>query len=141
VVLRLIGPGVADFLRGETGCHVRRTLAAGPEIVRVRVLPGHHDPLAWVVRQRKALAAFQQGLEGQGSLEDNPEELLPVIRSLRFDPEPGELSTLRLEDYRLSHVAARRVRHLRELLAELWLLSAGLPEVATPGAAAVEVSG
>jgi ATP-dependent Clp protease ATP-binding subunit ClpC len=139
VVLRLIGPGVADFLRGETGCHVRRTLAAGPEIVRVRVLPGHHDPLLWVVRQRKALAAFQQGLEGQGPLEDNPEELLSVIRSLRFDPEPGELSTLRLEDYRLSHVAARSVRHLRELLADLWLLSAGLPEVADP-AAVVEVS-
>jgi hypothetical protein len=77
-------------------------------------------------------------LEGQGPLDDNPEQLLPVIRSLRFDPEPGELSTLRLEDYRLSHVATRSVRHLRELLAELWLLSAGLPEVAAPGA--VEVS-
>ena len=38
VALRLVGPGVADFLRAETGCHVRRTLAAGPEIVRVQVL-------------------------------------------------------------------------------------------------------
>jgi hypothetical protein len=128
-------------LRAETGCHVRRTLATGPEIVRVRVLPGHHDPLAWVERHRAALAAFERGLEGQGPLSDNPEQLLPVIRSLRFDPEPGELSTLQLEDYRLSHVATRRVRHVRELLTELWLLGAGLPEVAADATSAAEVSG
>jgi ATP-dependent Clp protease ATP-binding subunit ClpA/ATP-dependent Clp protease ATP-binding subunit ClpC len=126
VALRLIGPGVADFLAAETGCHVRRTLSAGPEIVRVRVLPGHHDPLAWVERHRAALAAFERGLEGSGPLAENPEQLLPVIRALRFDPEPDQLATLRLEDYRLSHVAERRVRHVRELLFELWLLGASL---------------
>jgi hypothetical protein len=108
---------------------VRRTLAAGAEIVRVRVLPGHHEPLAWVEQHRAALAAFERGLEGQGPLCDNPEQLLPVIRSLRFDPEPGELTLAWLEDYRLSHVASRRVRQLREVLFELWLLGASLPEV------------
>src|SRR5262249_38302563 len=90
VALRLVGPGVADFLRRETGCHVRRTLAAGPEIVRVRVMAGHHEPLAWVEQHRAALSAFQRGLEGQGALAENPEQLLPVLRSLRFEPEPGQ---------------------------------------------------
>jgi ATP-dependent Clp protease ATP-binding subunit ClpC len=139
VALRLVGPGVADFLRGESGCHVRRTLATGPEIVRVRVLPGHHEPLAWVERHRDALLAFERGLEGQGPLSDNPEQLLPVIRSLRFDPEPGAPSTLWLEDYQLSHVVSRRVRHIREVLAELWLLGAGLPELAPAAAPDPEV--
>jgi ATP-dependent Clp protease ATP-binding subunit ClpA/ATP-dependent Clp protease ATP-binding subunit ClpC len=132
VALRLVGPGVADFLRGETGCHVRRTLSAGPEIVRIRVVPGPHEPLAWVESHRAALRAFERGLEGNGPLTTNPEQLLPVIRSLRFDPEPEQLATLWLEDYRLSHVTARRVRHVRELLAQLWLLGAGIQERAWP---------
>jgi hypothetical protein len=72
---------------------------------------------------------FEHGLEGRGPLSENPEQLLPVIRSLRFDPGPGQLATLRIEDYRLSHVVARRVRDVREALTELWLLGAGLPEV------------
>jgi ATP-dependent Clp protease ATP-binding subunit ClpC len=126
VALRLVGPGVADFLRRETGCHVRRTLASGPEIVRVRVIPGHHEPLEWVARHREELAAFERGLEGHGPLCPNPEQLLPVIRSLTFEPEPEQPAALRIEDYQLSHVAARRVRHVRELLMELWLLGAGL---------------
>jgi hypothetical protein len=126
VALRLVGPGVADFLQRETGCHVRRTLAAGPEIVRVRVLAGHHEPLAFVERHRVALHAFEAGLEGAGPLTENPQQLLPIIRSLRFDPEPGQPAELHLEDYWLSHVTARRVRHVRELLSELWLLGASL---------------
>jgi ATP-dependent Clp protease ATP-binding subunit ClpC len=137
VALRLVGPGVADFLGRETGCHVRRTLSAGPEMVRVRVIAGHHDPLVWLQRHRAALAAFERGLEGHGELTENPEQLLPVIRSLRFDPEPHQLASLRLEDYQLSHVASRRVRHIRELLAELWLLGAGLEQRAR---ASLEVS-
>jgi hypothetical protein len=132
VALRLVGPGVTDFLRAETGCHVRRTLTTGPEIVRVRVLAGGHDPLAWVEQHRRLLQAFERGLEGRGELSDNPEQLLPVIRSLRFDPEPGQLAALRVEDYRLSYTATRRVRHIRELLHDLWLLGAGLPEVSPP---------
>ena len=126
VVLRLVGPGVFDFLQRETGCQVRRTLTSGPEIVRVRVLPGHHEPLSWVERHVAAVTAFERGLEGRGALRENPEALLPVIRSLRYEPEPNQASPLRIEDYRFAHVASRRVRKLRDLLNELWLLGAGL---------------
>jgi ATP-dependent Clp protease ATP-binding subunit ClpA/ATP-dependent Clp protease ATP-binding subunit ClpC len=140
VALRLVGPGVADFLRAEDGCHVRRALAAGPEIARVRVCPGHHEPLAWVEEHRARLADFESGLEGRGPLTDNPEQLLPVIRSLRFEPDRPDPSPLHLEDYRLSHVASRRVRHIGELLRELWLLGAGLPEVAPAAPSTPEAS-
>jgi hypothetical protein len=128
VALRLIGPGVTQFLQRESGCHVRRTLASGPEIVRVRVVPGHHEPLAWLERHHQALAAFERGLEGHGPLVENPEQLLPVIRSLRFDPTGDAPASLQLEDYRLLWASSRRVRHIRELLAELWLLGAGVDE-------------
>jgi len=127
VTLRLVGPGIFDFLQREIGCQVRRTLASGPEIVRVRVIPGHHEPLAWAEQHLAALAAFERGLEGRGPLHENPEALLPVIRSLRFEPEADRASPLRIEDYRFAHVASRRVRKLREGLAELWLLGASLP--------------
>ncbi len=128
VALRLIGPGVADFLRRESGCHVRRTLASGPEIVRVRVVAGHHEPLGWLERHHQALAASERGLEGGGPPVDNPEQLLPVVRSLRFEPSPDGPASLQLEDYRLLWASARRVRHIRELLTELWLLGAGVDE-------------
>jgi hypothetical protein len=126
VALRLVGPGVTDFLRRETGCHVRRTLHSGPEIVRVRVLAGHHEPLTWLEQQKASLTAFEQALENQGVLGENPEQLLPVLRSLRFEPEPERSSSLHVEDYALSYVASRRVRHVRELLSDLWLLGAAL---------------
>jgi hypothetical protein len=129
VVLRLIGPGVFDFLSRETGCQVRRTLGYGPEIVRVRVLPGHHEPQAWVERHLESVRAFESGLDQRGPLVKNPEALLPVIRSLRFEPEPLALSPLRVEDYRFASVTSRRVRQVADVLAELWLLGAGLPRL------------
>ncbi|MEI9952911.1 MAG: AAA family ATPase [Pseudomonadota bacterium] len=129
VVLRLVGPGVFDFLSRETGCQVRRTLASGPEIVRVRVLPGHHDPLAWAERQREAVRAFESGLEARGPVQLNPEALLPVIRSLGFEPDAVGLSPLRVEDYRFASVTSRRVRRLADVLFELWLLGAGIPRL------------
>ncbi|HYP99527.1 MAG TPA: AAA family ATPase [Polyangiaceae bacterium] len=129
VMLRLFGPGVADFLQRETGCQVRRTLASGPEIVRVRVLPGHHDPVALAERHLESIRAFEDGLEARGPVQSNPEALLPVIRGLRFEPEATGLAPLRVEDYRLTCVTTRRVRQISELLAELWLLGAGLPRL------------
>ncbi|MFZ5890808.1 MAG: AAA family ATPase [Myxococcota bacterium] len=128
VVLRVIGPGMTDFLLNENGCQIRRTLAAGPEIVRVRVVAGHHEPLAWVERHRAALAAFERSLEGDAGIAANPEEILPVIRSIRFDPEPDQPANLYVEDYRFAHVSKRRVRHIRELFSDLLLIGADIEQ-------------
>jgi len=131
VTLRLIGPGVFDFLHREAGCQVRRTLASGPEIVRVRVLPGHHDPLATAEHHLESLRAFERGLEARGPVQSNPEAILPVIRALRFEPDASGVAPLRVEDYRLTNVTTRRVRRISEVFAELWLLGAGLPRLVT----------
>jgi hypothetical protein len=125
VALRLVGPGVADFLANETGCQIRRSLAAGPEIVRVRVEPGHHDPLARALAHAERVRAFEAGLEGTGTIVENPEALLPVTRVFHFDPAPDESAVARVEDYRFAYVASRRVRQLRSLLDDVWLLAAG----------------
>ncbi|HET9953240.1 MAG TPA: AAA family ATPase [Polyangiaceae bacterium] len=137
-VLRLVGPGVFDFFRMETGCHVRRTTAAGSEIVRVRVLPGitSHppdasnaaalEPRVWIREHVDRVKAFERGLEARGPLIENPEQLLPVVRTLRFEPDPEGYSPAYVEDYRFAHVTSRRVRTLSEVLSDFWLLGAAL---------------
>jgi hypothetical protein len=69
--------------------------------------------------------AFESGLEGTGPMIDNPEALLPVTRVFHFDPLSDESVLARVEDYRFAYVASRRVRHLRALLEDVWLLAAG----------------
>jgi ATP-dependent Clp protease ATP-binding subunit ClpA/ATP-dependent Clp protease ATP-binding subunit ClpC len=125
VVLRVIGPGVTDFLAGETGCHVRRSAGTGPEIVRVRVYPGSRDLKAHLDEHSVARSAFEGALESARGLPENPEALLPVVRSIRFDPIPGRAAPASIEDYRFAHIATRRVRDLGELLSDFWLLAAG----------------
>lgn len=125
VALRLIGPSVADFFGGETGCHVRRTAGSGPEIVRVTVARGGGDPESALRDHAERRARFEAALESEGELPRNPEALLPVVRSIRWDPEPQRATRAWVEDYTFSHVVSRRVRSLDELLRDLWLLAAG----------------
>ncbi|MEZ4221671.1 MAG: AAA family ATPase [Polyangiaceae bacterium] len=123
--MRLWGPGLSDFLRGETGCHLRRT-PQGTEILRVVARAGHADPaerLRAIARQRQDYVA---ALESRGELLENPDSLLPIVRAVRFQPERDRPTMARVEDYRLSHVVSRRVAQLDQALEEFWLLTAGL---------------
>ncbi len=125
LALRLLGPGVTALLAGEHGCHVRRAVGVGPEIVRVRVLAGSHDPRGILEEHKRARRAFERALEASGSLPPNPAALLPIVRTIIFDPAEGGPATASIEDYRLAHAASRRVRDLGELLRDFWLLDAG----------------
>ena len=130
VALRLIGPGVVRFLRAENGCHVRRT-ELGPEIVRVRVHAGQHDPSQYLEQHARRRSAFEAALEQSGvAVPENPEQLLPVIRQIRFSPAGEGPALAEVEDYRLGHVASRRVRELGDVLRDFWLLGAGALGVA-----------
>ncbi len=126
VTLRLVGPGVATFLAGETGCHLRQVAGAGPEIVRVQVVATRESPELYQEQHAASYQAFEQALEGSTQTPDNPESLLPVVRSVRFDPPAAERATASIEDYRFAYVASRRVRQLSELLEDFWWLGAGV---------------
>jgi ATP-dependent Clp protease ATP-binding subunit ClpA/ATP-dependent Clp protease ATP-binding subunit ClpC len=125
--LLLLGPSVRSFFAGENGCHIRRTATFGPEIVRVRVLPAA-DPAEHLRSHDQRRREFVRALESGALLPENPEGLLPIIRSLRLNLEPGKAVSAAVEDYRLGYVAERRVRALADLLQEPWLLSAGATE-------------
>ncbi|MCE7890943.1 MAG: ATP-dependent Clp protease ATP-binding subunit [Sorangiineae bacterium PRO1] len=120
--LRVVGPGVSDFFAGERGCHVRRAEGAGPEIVRVSVVPGGGAPRELLAEHAARARAFERALEGDGPLPENPESILPVVRSVRWSPVEGRPSVATVLDYRLAHVVSVRVRELGDALSELWLL-------------------
>ena len=120
--LRLVGPGVSDFFAGETGCHVRRAEGVGPEIVRVNVVPGGGSPREHLIEHAARARAFEQALEGDGPLPENPESILPIVRSVTWTPIEGRPSPASVLDYRLAQVASGRVRQLGDVLRDLWLL-------------------
>ena len=104
LVLKMVGLCVKDFFELETGTHVWRPYARQPELLRVRVLA--------------ASGTARQLLESPGD-----SALLPIVRSLRFDPPKagGPASPLDLEDYVLGLHHAARVREPFEALLPLWL--------------------
>jgi hypothetical protein len=127
VALRLIGPGIADLLTLETGSHVRRAAGAGPEIIEVRAVRGVADPLRHLSERGERERAFELALESEGAPPAGSQRLLPIVRSLRFDPgpAPSRPSRASVEDYRFSWARSRLVRELDELLVDFWLLGAG----------------
>jgi ATP-dependent Clp protease ATP-binding subunit ClpA/ATP-dependent Clp protease ATP-binding subunit ClpC len=136
LVLRLVGLCLLDFLGGENGCHVWRSLAGGAEILRVDVTPAGagRTARAEVEAHREAARAFAAALEASdGALPPNPAGLRPTVREIAFDPpmagaaalgaaRPAEAAPLKLEDYRLGHAETTRARTLEEVLPRLLLL-------------------
>jgi ATP-dependent Clp protease ATP-binding subunit ClpA/ATP-dependent Clp protease ATP-binding subunit ClpC len=122
VVLKKVGLCVTDFFELETGTHAWHPLARSPELVRVRVLPARHDdsPRALLGRYLAQKADWQRS----SAPEKNPTKLLPLVRSIRFDPpkprKPAQL--LELEDYVLGLSESWRVRDVGQALAAIWLL-------------------
>jgi hypothetical protein len=76
----LVGPALA----GQLGSHVFQSLSGEPEIVRLAVLPGVHEPQAAATAHRDAVAAFDRAIAAGGVAPPNPEPLLPVVRAVNY---------------------------------------------------------
>jgi len=126
VVLEIVGLCVRDFFAGEHGCHVRTSLSTTPEIVRVSVAPATpgRTPEDVVREHIEAMEAFEAALERGGALPKNPEELLPVVRRMKFElPEDvGQHFMVDVEDFPLCYATRRRVRGLGEAFRVIWML-------------------
>ena len=128
VLLRVSGLFARAAFAGEEGCHIWRSPAAEPQIIRVRVLDADAEAAAasLFARHRAALVAFEQALEAGGSpLPENPERLLPAVRTLAFQPplRPGEVFPIQLEDFRLQQVGTVHATTPLQIFERLWWLS------------------
>ncbi|WP_437814248.1 hypothetical protein [Sorangium sp. So ce1078] len=134
LVLSVVGLCVLDFFELETGAHVWTSLARGPEVVRVRVLPARPglSPAAAVREHLERQAAFDEAARHGGALPPNPAALLPVVRRIRFDPprRQGRAAPIEIEDYAMGYAEAAQVRSLSQALAPLWLLRMSREDVA-----------
>ena len=142
-VLKLSGLCVLEALRGEAGCHIWRSIAAEPEIVRVRVWSGDPDGAVRpvIAAHVEALEAFERALErGDPCLPQNPEKLMPAVRTLHFRPpmRQGEVFPVEVEDFHLDYQASLHVRNIADALLRLWLLRRSRTEPASPGPAHAE---
>ncbi|WP_437654274.1 AAA family ATPase [Sorangium sp. So ce1182] len=126
LVLSVVGLCVLDFFELEMGAHVWTSLARGPEVVRVRVLPAGpgRSPASAVREHLDRQAAFDEAARRGRALPPNPAELLPVVRRIRFDPprRPGRAAPIEIEDYVMGYAESALVRSLSQALAPLWLL-------------------
>ncbi|WP_437590503.1 AAA family ATPase [Sorangium sp. So ce1000] len=134
LVLSVVGLCVLDFFELETGVHVWTSLARGPELVRVRVVPARPglSPAGAVREHLERQAAFDEAARHGRALPPNPAELLPVVRRVRFDPprRPGATAPIEIEDYVMGYAESALVRSLSQALAPLWLLRMSREDVA-----------
>ena len=105
LVLKQVGLGVLDFFELETGCHIRHSMSAPPEIVRVQVSAADAE------RSPSSVLA-----------EPVAQRLLPAVRTIRFEPShrPGATTALALEDYAMAVTLDLRVRGIEDALDRLW---------------------
>ncbi len=123
VVLRILGMCVRDFAELETGTHVWQGSTTAPELVRVRVLPDDgRSAAAHVAEHRKLREAFDKAAMAPGREVHSPMRLLPIARTVRFDPPRAGLAALELEDFAMGHGGTFHVKTLAEALGSLWLL-------------------
>ncbi|MBL8603466.1 MAG: ATP-dependent Clp protease ATP-binding subunit [Myxococcales bacterium] len=120
LVLRLSGLGVFDAMRLDTGMHVWQSLGFAPEIVRVevaRVLDPRAAPSRTVLEQQREARARRDAQEGPSMLSD----MLPVVRSTRFDPpqRSGSSSPIEVEDFATGLVYRGTAQRLSDPWAEL----------------------
>ncbi len=128
VLVRVSGLFARAAFAGEEGCHIWRSPAAEPQIIRMRVLAADVEAAAasLFAGHRAALVAFEQALEVGGErLPENPERLLPAVRTLAFQPplRPGEVFPIELEDFRLQQVGTVHATTPLQIFERLWWLS------------------
>ena len=130
VVMKIVGLCIKDYLELETGTHVWQPTVQEPELLRVRVLPAHADHSAadhvrrYVEAKERAERARDRDDEPTPP-DARPDGLLPVVRTIRFDPPsgPGRPATaLEMEDFVLGMPYEARVTTISEVFQKLWLL-------------------
>jgi ATP-dependent Clp protease ATP-binding subunit ClpA/ATP-dependent Clp protease ATP-binding subunit ClpC len=128
LAMRVAGLCVLDFFALEQGSHVWSALGRGPEIVRVRVSPamGHEPPAARIREHDAQQRAYDEAAHRGLPLPPNPGALLPLVRSIHFEPprRPGTTAPLSMEDYVIGTATTVEARSIAEALAPLWLLRA-----------------
>jgi ATP-dependent Clp protease ATP-binding subunit ClpC len=123
VVVKIVGLCIKDYLELETGTHVWQQTVHEPQLVRVRVIPAPdgRKPAAHV---DEYLAARERADREDMPTAQRPDRLLPVVRTIRFDPPPpGKPGTvLEMEDFVLGMPYSTRVTSIADAFAKLWLL-------------------
>jgi ATP-dependent Clp protease ATP-binding subunit ClpA/ATP-dependent Clp protease ATP-binding subunit ClpC len=122
VVLKLVGLCIKDYLELETGTHIWHPSVREPELLRVRVLPASgaspEDHVRAFFEAREQ--ADREGLDPTA----RPDRLLPVVRSIHFEPPPPRRAAalLEMEDFVLGMPYSARVTRLSDVFARVWLL-------------------
>jgi ATP-dependent Clp protease ATP-binding subunit ClpA/ATP-dependent Clp protease ATP-binding subunit ClpC len=123
VVLKIVGLCIKDYLGLETGTHVWQPSVHEPELLRVRVLAAdiNTTPAAHV---KEYLAARERADREGTPADQHPDRLLPVVRTIRFDPPAPQkpAALLEMEDFVLGMPYSTRVTTLADAFATLWLL-------------------
>jgi ATP-dependent Clp protease ATP-binding subunit ClpA/ATP-dependent Clp protease ATP-binding subunit ClpC len=123
VVMKVVGLCIKDYLDLETGTHVWQPSVREPELLRVRVLPARPDssPAAHV---RQYLDSRESAERDEAPAAARPDRLLPVVRTIRFDPPgPRQPATLlEMEDFVIGMPYGTRVTTIADAFQKLWLL-------------------
>jgi hypothetical protein len=130
LVISVSGLGIYDWLRTDHGCHVREALGSTTEVVRVEVRPGVSDARAALAERIAAREAFARALDvGAEQLPDNPDALLPVLRTYRWeDPVGRQRGRAEVEDYRLAWAGTMAAGSFHEVATRMRILSQSIQE-------------
>jgi len=124
VAIVLRGLFVREALANDHGTWMIRAAAAEPDVVRVEVRPGAHDPKAVLAAHVAGRKELERVLEAGGKLPPNPDLLLPVTRTLTFRPplRVGESFGIEIEDFATGWVDRGTSRDLDLAIRRAWHL-------------------
>jgi len=139
VVMKLVGLCIKDFLELETGTHIWTPSVKEPELLRVRVTPASATDTVTCAEMVKDFNAAREAADaasvsGAEASAERPDRLLPVVRSIKFDPPPPRRAgtLLEMEDYVLGIPYSAHVTRISEVFAKLWLLRTSRVETKEP---------
>lgn len=120
VVLRVVGPCVADFFAPEHGVHVWMS-HYGPQIVRVEVGAAvDREPDDLLAGRLAARERFRNATEPG---HPNPDALLPLVRRVHYDPPvQGGGAPMQVEDYPTGFAATYNARRIEDAWDPVWLI-------------------
>ena len=125
VAITLRGLFVRAALENEHGTWMIRAAAAEPDVVRVEIRAGAHEPLSVLRAHAVARKELERVLEHGGALPPNPDVLLPVTRTLTYRPplRPGEAFGVEIEDFGTGWVDRGTARDLDLAIRRAWHLA------------------
>ena len=125
VAITLRGLFVRAALANDHGTWMIRATAAEPDVVRVELRPGAGTPPGDVLRAHLAgRRELDRVLEVGGALPANPDQLLPVTRTLTYRPplRPGDSYGVEIEDFSTGWVDRGTARDLGAAIRRAWYL-------------------